>query len=690
MIHTLLHKVFTISVSKFLNKLILIIMSLWIFLTANLYSQRSLNYFGNVNSKFNNNFRLNSLESNVSNLSNSKDMELSATFYGTKSKEINANLFSISFSKKIGIHNLYLRYTPGISQQFVIRTGMNVQLPDSIAQIKTKLNYAEKYGLGYSLNLSSNFTAGLTLRYFAQEFSEEKPVLFYTDTVNYITVKTDVTQSNFWCGDLGITYNPSDNFMVSISTYNLFLFEEGEQNELTKNYSIRKGKGISTSISVFLFEQFNVLVGYESSSSFYGGLNFSTKLGNGSFTIGGLIFHDKYQTNPTSPYITGIIPSINYSTNLFSITLSGIKYFSNLFDKSNRLDAKPLSNLLEKGINNLMNNAFSYDRAFLSINFALSFVKEKQVKFLDVKIKDDIYPTLSDIYLQKPFAVGKVVNLTNKKIEVRPSSFVKGVNEEIIYSPTVYILPYDTIDVPFYTLISSNNKEITKREISQVDFYLSIDDLEPDDKIQKPILINDINSWDGNVSNLIYFVRNDFEFSNKYSKEVLHFYKAELDTLNPQLLVFNKIKILFDNFVKGMNYVSDPRASVEHVQFPNETIKLKGGDCDDLSVCFASLLESIGIQTAFVDYKNSDGISHVNLLVNTNLTPSQMSLITKNDSKVFIRKNTNGIDEIWIPLETTSLTEFETAWSTAAEKFNEEAIEKYGLSTGKVVIVDIY
>ncbi len=61
--------------------------------------------------------------------------------------------------------------------------------------------------------------------------------------------------------------------------------------------------------------------------------------------------------------------------------------------------------------------------------------------------------------------------------------------------------------------------------------------------------------------------------------------------------------------VKKIVYVSDPRASVEYVQFPEQTFELKGGDCDDLSVAYCSILESVGIQTALVDYKGN-GVEH--------------------------------------------------------------------------------
>jgi hypothetical protein len=139
-----------------------------------------------------------------------------------------------------------------------------------------------------------------------------------------------------------------------------------------------------------------------------------------------------------------------------------------------------------------------------------------------------------------------------------------------------------------------------------------------------------------------------------------------------------------------MTYVSDPRASVEMVQFPSETMKIKGGDCDDLSVSLSSLLESVGIQTAFVDFKEPNGVSHVNLLVNTGISPENSALITNNDKKFFIRKNVTGKEEVWIPIETTSQSDFYTSWEIASEKFHNEAVNKLGLVKGNVEIIDVY
>ena len=72
------------------------------------------------------------------------------------------------------------------------------------------------------------------------------------------------------------------------------------------------------------------------------------------------------------------------------------------------------------------------------------------------------------------------------------------------------------------------------------------------------------------------------------------------------------------------------------------------------------------------------------------LSPNQAKLLTNNDTKYFIRKNADGSDEIWVPVETTSLTDFETAWKLGAEKFNKEAISELGIAKDKVNIIDIY
>ena len=66
-----------------------------------------------------------------------------------------------------------------------------------------------------------------------------------------------------------------------------------------------------------------------------------------------------------------------------------------------------------------------------------------------------------------------------------------------------------------------------------------------------------------------------------------------------------KAKLIFDALGRyGVAYVSDPNdplgAGIDYIQTPSETLSLKGGDCDDLAVLYASALESVGVGTALV------------------------------------------------------------------------------------------
>ena len=653
-----------------------------IFSTAT-YGQQSLDIFGLTSNSSNNSFRLNGFESGTDNYNGSKDWEFSIALSGINSKNISGNISAVSFSKRLNRHYIYARYTPGFVQQFLFNSGVSLVQQNNVnveTVLKTQLDHKEIFGLGYSYKFSDNLNAGFSVRYFNQQFSEEQPDPYFTDTLNYITYKTEVTKNNYWRGDIGFTYSLNNNFDISVSSINLLTFNESTPNETANKYSMKKERGFSTKFDFRFNDRMNLTAVYENSNSFLFGGNISNYMFGGITTYGIEVFHDKYQ----EPFIAGIAPSINFSTELFSVTLSAVKYLEN------RQNPHTVMDLAGNGLHNILNNKFSFDRLTLGINVALSFLPKQSVKFIDVDLREEIYPTLEDYYLNNPFAVARVANITDKTISVKPSSFINEINSEIVYSPSVNIPAYDTIKIPFYTVINSDKPKINRREIAQANFYLSTNGDNSEDRLQKPILVNDMNSWDGNVHNLKYFVKKDLEFANQYSKTILQENENKNDPKKYKVDLMNRVKTLFDNFVKNMNYVADPRSSVEIVQFPNETIKLKGGDCDDLSVCFAAVLEGIGIQTAFVDYKNPDGVSHVNLLFNTGLTPEYMDILTNNDQKIVVRKNLEGKDELWIPLETTSLTNFETAWSVAAEKFNKDAVDNLGLAKGSVVIVDIF
>ncbi len=646
---------------------------------AEIFAQSSFELTGNRGLNSKSTTLLNGFEINPSNYSFLNDWGLSLSYGGEFSDEVNSNIYLLSLSKRISNHFISLRYTPGYQKDFIFGTGETIFFEDSSTQsLNSQFSYKELFGLGYSYRISEKLNTGFSLRYFTQEFKTESLLPVFGDT-NYVISNSETETGNFWKADIGINYSPVEEVFLSAGSINLFAFGETELSPGNEPYSLKKNKAAQFGISYSPVNALELNFIYETNKSLQTGFNTYFNFGNQNFGIGLTAFHDKFQT----PFFAGIIPAISYSNDLFGITLSGVKYFSD------RNVTHTFSEFNEEGLTNILNNKYSFDKAVLTFTFTLNTIKIQSVELLDVEIINEIYPTLSELYLDSPFAVGKVVNLTKEPVSVKPYSRIEGINPVNIQSPEIIISGSDTIEVEFFTLIPDSYKK-SKPEISYADFYVSVSGDEPDDEVQKAVLVNGSNSWDGNVSNLKYFIKKDLNFSLNYAKEILSNYKIELDSLQINLEDFYQTKILFNEVIKNLIYASDPRVSAEYVQFPSETIKIKGGDCDDLSVLFSSLLESVGIETALVDYKAVEGLRHVNVLVNTRLKPGEAYLITENDTKYFIRKNETGQDEIWIPVETTSLNDFNTAWNIGVEKFNREAIQELGIAKRTVEIIDIY
>lgn len=623
---------------------------------------------------------INSIEFNPSNYNTIKDWVFSFTFGGeVLSDNFNSSLYQVSAGKKINGHYLQLRYSPGFQKEFVIKSEQQVIYGnDNKSTLETRYFYKELFSAGYSYKLNEKISTGLNIKYLKEEFYKDIVTTIFSDTVYFIPETEQNIFSN-WKIDFGFVWNLTRDINLNICSVNLLNIRENADLNEYQNLRLKHNKELLVGVNYNLADQFNFNLSYETNSSFIFGLNTLHNFGpfNAGLSVSG--FHDKIQ----KPFFAGINLSGLIITKYFDIALTWLKYFSD------RTASYNLNEFTEQGISNIINNQFSNDKILLNAVFKINTLNEQKVKFLDIEIIKSIYPALSDLYLDEPFAKARVINLTDTKIEVKPSIRINNFSNEVLSSSPVVVNAFDTADVNYYLIIPENYRS-TNPDLTYADFLISASNDFIDDEIQKPLLINSINAWDGKVINLRYFIKNDLDFSVKYSKNILSGYKTLLDSTISSLLTFRKAEIIFNSFVKNLTYIADPRATEEYVQYPQQTLELKGGDCDDLSVCYSSLLESIGIETALIDYKSDGSIRHVSVLLNTKLSPGQGYLLGANDTKYFLRKNAKGDDEIWIPVETTSLTDFDDAWSIASAKFNKDAINNFGLITGKVEIIDIY
>ncbi len=122
----------------------------------------------------------------------------------------------------------------------------------------------------------------------------------------------------------------------------------------------------------------------------------------------------------------------------------------------------------------------------------------------------------------------------------------------------------------------------------------------------------------------------------------------------------------------GMNYVIDPttpyrelskdRTAVDFIQFPRQTFQYRAGDCDDLSILYSALLESVGVETAFITIPG-----HLFMAFSLDMPPDEAR-------KSFLKAEDLIMNDYktWIPVEVTELDGgFLKAWQTGAKQWRE-------------------
>jgi len=115
------------------------------------------------------------------------------------------------------------------------------------------------------------------------------------------------------------------------------------------------------------------------------------------------------------------------------------------------------------------------------------------------------------------------------------------------------------------------------------------------------------------------------------------------------------------------------------------------GDCDDLVVLYASFLESVGINTAFVEVRDPEkDMAHLYLVFDTGLAAQEGHLITSNEKRYVLRGASAGRPTVWIPVETTLIEAgFDQAWNAGAMAYLQEGVLRSGIAQGWVRIIDV-
>ena len=230
----------------------------------------------------------------------------------------------------------------------------------------------------------------------------------------------------------------------------------------------------------------------------------------------------------------------------------------------------------------------------------------------------------------------------------------------------------------FQFKVTFNNKilEVDEDIGVQVEVKLSFqrDGKKDDIRLTQPMTIYGKNAmvW-GQAEMVGSFVTPKDDTLRNYVRTVINKYQPRIGPLNDKLV--SAMTYFSSLNAAGTKYIIDPNTpytslrddQVDYVQFPRETLKLKSGDCDDLSVLLSAGLENLGIDTVLLEVPG-----HLLMMFNTGLDEVDASLISQDRSLLAIH---NG--QVWVPLESTMVhASFSEAWAEGARKYHKAVEQK--------------
>jgi hypothetical protein len=113
--------------------------------------------------------------------------------------------------------------------------------------------------------------------------------------------------------------------------------------------------------------------------------------------------------------------------------------------------------------------------------------------------------------------------------------------------------------------------------------------------------------------------------------------------------------------VTPFTVVQGGKRAVDSVNLPRETLRRGSGDCDDLSALYSSLLESVGLRTAFITTPG-----HIYVALDTQAPSAAFTRVHPERSLSIPYNGT-----LWIPVEVTLIGRrgFLEAWRQGAEEY---------------------
>ncbi|MEE3313870.1 MAG: hypothetical protein VZR56_06915 [Treponema sp.] len=316
-----------------------------------------------------------------------------------------------------------------------------------------------------------------------------------------------------------------------------------------------------------------------------------------------------------------------------------------------------------------LKNAFHPEDGFTSAE-----IPSVSVESLDLTA---LFPVLMNVYATDPAGYITVKNngsSTLKNISV--TAYVRKYMDFPSKGGEIKTLrPGEQDDIAINTVLNKKVLQVSENTVLQMQFTISWEE-EGKSKslsITRPVTLykKSAMTW-ADTAMLSCFIQPNDPTVSSFVFASLSQNKSDLISTNvtKALALANSIGAIPLTYVADPNtpvtQVIDNEFSVDTVRFPAETLSLKGGDCDDMTTLFCSVMESAGIPSALITTPG-----HIFAAFDTGLKESAVWSKLENDYGTL---TING--HIWIPVETTILYNgFEAAWKSASKELAKNPYE---------------
>jgi len=603
-----------------------------------------------------------------------RDWDFQAVTYRSFHSSTNGLVFhGFSLAKRfLEQHSVAVQYAPGTVLEFSYPPQI---IGNNLGSDETTVLYDEPASLAYAFLPVDDFSIGLgsSLR---REIVKQQVIRTGTEKL----FEEDVHRGQTWNFDLGVLWSKSDNLSFSLVGRELFRVAASALPEEYDTLRLTTHRALEVGASYRILPQ---LVGNASiSSRWKAGIGFEW-LPTKSLSFSGGLYYDKKE----SPSVAGFSAGVGWSYDMFEIEASFLRFV----DQNNRGGQIPVQGFDPSSIRSINLNQYTPDRLSVGVKVIFGNVRESLVRIESATMVGGIYPSSYEAFVYKPIGTVRVKNISPKPIQAKASFFVERFMDAPTESQPVYLSPGEEREIPLNAVFNETMRRVPASLVREGNVYVNATPADDyDDRMQTKILIYGKNAWDGDVLSLRYFITPDDPMVLRYSRDVLLENSSAI--VENEVENFQRAKVLFDAFSGKLVYVGDPKQSTDFVQYPSETLMSQSGDCDDMTVAFSSLLSSIGMSTALIDVIPPDQPekSHIYLLFDTGIDPKYGELVSTNPKRYVVRRNAQGKETIWIPVETTVIMKgFEEVWTKGAQEYFDDVEIGLGLVKGWVKIVDV-